>query len=537
MTYIAPQKTIHISPNWQLYYYGFVSNFLIEKVNDPETRDYYRNTPEDLRLMSSPLKIPMEYITVCDYQDRVEDDSSFRIEFNNGFNEVFVSEQGTKHFLSEIIQEGSIILFTESGAKKFAGYVSSIKDSSSSSGDWKMVVSGGGLEDAIRAMTLFLDTFGETSPVSKNPKEIANKKPTGTFQAAFESLSRIVKETKTPQKLIQSIAQEAIKVFLSNGAYGGERYSDLLSTQQGITFESYTEDLIHTITWLNEASPGNKMSFWELMQSLATAPLYELFVHYDESTTLRISEGLVINEKFDDSETEPINDSEPKLPLGHLVFRKTPLEFIDKIEDIESLHSRIPENIIKSMELQEDRNNIFSGVHVRLGVIDNISALLINPVTYNPDTLARVGQRVLDIVLDGVSFPTENSEAKNKPKIQKLQEIQELIMTIFGSGDFKTEGTLYCDYYRGITKGKFVDIMSADDPENTGPTHHVFHRYFGGISKGGESGTRAPRFYVTGVDVTINPGKAQCTMDLHVKWGARGFRRSLVDRVSKNSRE
>jgi len=537
MTFIAPQETISISPNWQLYYYGFVSDFLIKNVSDPETSEYYRNNLEDLKLMGSAIKIPMEYITICDYQDRIDENSSFMIEFNNGFNEVFVSEEGTKHFLSEIIQEGSIILFTESGNKKFAGYITSISDSSSSNGTWKMTVSGGGLEEGIRGMSLFIDTFGEPSAVDKDPSNVTSKSPTGNYQAAFDALGRIVKNTKTPQKLIQSIAKEAIRTFLSNGAFGGEPYNKLLAIEQGITYESYTQDLIHSISWLNEASPGNKISFWELMESLATAPLYELFIHYDDSTDIQIAEGREILGKDINLDDEENNSDEPKLPLGNLVFRKAPLEYIDKIQDIESLHSRIPENIIKNLKLKEDRNDIFSGVHVRPGVIDNITGLLINPVSYNPDTLARVGQRVLSIVLDGVSFPPENSEAQNKSFAKNLDEIQSLIMTVFGKGDFKTKGTIYCDYFRGITKGKFVDIMSSEDIENTGPNHHAFHRYFGGLTKSEESGTRAPRFYVTGISVTINPGQSICSMDLEVKWGARGFRRSLVNRISKQSRE
>lgn len=492
-------KVNAIQPKFQVFLYGFVPN-------DP-TRLSLRLSLGEIAAMRSPIEIPGQWIDSLTYSDTV-DGGNFSISFAKGGTGTITSSLGETIRLRELLRTGELIVITESEKIKFVGRIKVAGHSGNIEGSQDYSVSGGGMEDAIQSQTLFIDFDGSGPNVAGRPASAVSNLTIPKIQAALNIISEAVKESKTPSGIIRSLANAAIKTLLSNGKYGGETFSNLVPLK--LDPDSYTLGFIHTTQWFSNQSFGNTMSIWSLMASLAKPPLYELFFHYDEDCNFYAGDMLLpIDRKISLFDTPGFFDFTPNSPFARLVFRKTPF---DKLDDELSNPSRgivseVAESNFNSFDLSESQDDIFSGVHVGVGIMDNLTGLALNPVTYNPALLAKFGQRVLQITLDGVGFPTEaqNEGAQASFKAQ-LIAIQEKIYDTFGTGERIFTGSFSGFYFRGLCKGQIMKL--TDDDGFSDYLHKEFKQYH-------------PNFYVTGVRVTWRPGSGMATQETMVKWGKR----------------
>lgn len=491
-------KVNAIQPKFQVFLYGFVPN-------DP-TRLSSRLSPGEIAAMASPIEIPGEFIDSLTYTDSI-DAGSFSISLAKGGTGYLITTFGQKVRIREIFRTGELIVITESQKIKFVGRIKSADHSSNIEGSQDYSASGGGMEDAIQSQTLFIDFDGSGPNVAGRPAEVVSNSTTPKIQAALNIISEAVKESKTPSGIIRSLANAAIKTLLSNGKYGGETFSELAPLK--LDPDSYTRGFIHTTQWFSNQSFGNTMSIWSLMASIAKPPLYELFFHYDQDCYFHTSESLPpLTPKGELGFTES-DDYTPSAPFGHLVFRKTPF---DKLEtDLSNLKSGVISEVLESnfnsFNLSESQDDIFSGVHTGVGIMDNLTGLALNPVTYNPALLAKFGQRVLQITLDGVGFPTEAQTEGTQVNFKaQLVAIQEKIYQTFGTGERIFTGSFSGFYFRGLCKGQIMKLTDNDGFSDT--LHKEIKQY-------------DPKFYVTGIRVTWKPGSGMATQETSVKWGKR----------------
>lgn len=488
-------KVNAVNPRFQVFLFGFVPN-------NP-TNLSARLSQSEILAMGSPIEILGEYIDSVTYTDTVES-GSFSITLAKGGTGYLFSSTGSRLRIREIFRVGEIIVITESQKIKFAGRITSASHSSSVTGEQDYVVSGGGLESAIQSQTLFIDFDNSGPNVAGQPASAVANAPIPRIQAALNIIAEAVQDSKTPHGILKSLTESAIETLLSNGNYGGKQFSSLVEQ----TFDplSYTVGFIHTTQWFTAQSFGNTLSIWSLMASIAKPPLYELFFHYDQECYFSASENLIpIQRKISLKESD---DYTPDTPIAYLIFRRTPFSKLDSSFDdpLGGVVSEVLESNFNSFDLSENEGDIFSGVHANVGIMDNLTGLALNPVTYNPSLLAKFGQRVFQVTMDGVGFPTEaQNEGAQAPFKALLSEIQEKIYKTFGTGERIFTGSFSGHYFRGLCKGQILKITDNDGSDKL---HKEIKQY-------------DPKFYVTGIRVNWKPGLGIATQETMVKWGKR----------------
>ncbi|MDI7165968.1 hypothetical protein [Leptospira santarosai] len=484
-----------ISPSFRVFLFGFLPNNLAAVSK--------RYSTSEILALKSPIEIPKEFLERVNYSDRLEG-GSFKIDLPKGArNEILVNNQRVR--VRELFRPGRIIVITEDDMIKFAGRISESSHEANSKGDSEYGITGEGLEEAISSQILFID-FDNSKPVSATiPAESASQSPGSRLEVALQVVLNAIKETKSPTLMMNSLANSAIKHLLSNGSYGGNPFSMLIETLKGLDQNPHTTAFLHTLQWINSQNFGNTLSIWSLMESLAKAPLYELFFHYDQTVDFYISETTPFLQKKLTKE----KISTPDTPIATLVYRKTPFEFLDTNLIPKGLVANVEQSLINGFRLSESTSDIFSGVHINIGIFDNITGLTLNPVTYSPSLLAEFGQRVLSIVLDGTGFPKESQDAASQSVFKdKLNEIQSKIFNTFGTGERIFSGSFSCGYFRGISKGMFMKIVNESGESKSKKIHKELEIY-------------DPKFYVTGIDVTWIPGSGIADQTITVKWGKR----------------
>ncbi|PJZ51575.1 hypothetical protein CH380_19205 [Leptospira adleri] len=484
-----------ISPSFRVFLFGFLP--------DNPAAVSKRYSAGEILALKSPIEIPKEFLERVNFNDRLEG-GSFRIDLPKGArNEILVNNQRVR--VRELFRPGRIIVITENEMIKFAGRISESDHEASAKGDSEYGISGEGLEEAISSQILFID-FDNAKPVSASvPAESASKSPASRLQIALQVISNAIKETKSPTLMLKSLANSAIEHLLSNGSYGGNLFSKLVETSKGLDSLPYTTTFLHTLQWINSQTFGNSLSIWSLMESLAKAPLYELFFHYDQAVDFYISETLPFLLKKLTKE----KISSPDLPLATLVYRKTPFEYLDTDIVPKGLVAEVEQSLISGFRLSESSADIFSGVHINVGIFDNITGLTLNPVTYSPSLLAEFGQRVLSIVLDGTGFPQESQDAASQSVFkEKLNSIQSKIFNTFGTGERIFSGSFSGGYFREISKGMIMEVVNKNGEIQSKEIHKELEMY-------------DPKFYVTGIDVTWVPGAGIADQTISVKWGKR----------------
>ncbi|WP_061232463.1 hypothetical protein [Leptospira noguchii] len=490
-----------IKPTFRVFLLGFIPY----EVTSVSKRYSY----DEIVALESPIEIPSNMIARINFKDSVSG-GSFKIDLPKGARNDFFTN-GQRIRIRELFRPGRLIVITEDDKTKFAGRISESSHRGGVRGESEYTVTGEGLEEAISSQILFIDFDNSKPPSNTISVEVAAKSPGSRLQIALQTVLNAIKETKSPTLMMQSLADSAIKHLLSNGKYGGREFFQMVDTLTGLDQEPYTIAFLHTLQWLNSQNFGNTLSIWSLMESLAKPPLYELFFHYDQSVDFYISgenKSLFIPKKY-----ESVKITSPDTLIGTLVYRKTPFQFLDSVslskDTMQGLVVEVDQSYISNFELTESTADIFSGVHVNVGIFDNIMGLMLNPVTYSPQLLAEFGQRVLSIVLDGSGFPKEVDTAAAQSTFNlKLNEMQAKIFNTFGTGERIFSGSFSGGYFRGVSKGMIMEIVNKD----------------GGVqsrSLNGDLEIYDPRFYITGIDVTWIPGAGKADQTISVKWGKR----------------
>lgn len=255
------------------------------------------------------------------------------------------------------------------------------------------------------------------------PEEAAGL-PEGSFPRALMQFGESFKGgVKSLKRLIENFWDEIIVTLMNPEQYGtrtvvfgGKRLAgpvgsiDALSTLKVFSTPSYTEQFISFFSFLNQISIGNSPNFYQIISSLATAPLYEWF--------------------FDPLQGSGVLDEKTKYTVknsqGLFIFRKTPFfdmfnqsgKWIEPEEAITDIHQ---------LNYSHRDSDIYTGVHVGLTAFD----LGANAIVFKPKWSgllgATHGHRPLQIKMDGIKpgdmGPDQITDA--------LSKIQDRLFTIF----------------------------------------------------------------------------------------------------------
>lgn len=485
-----------VNPQFQIYVYGFRNrNELLNNGGTPATDSFTNDI-----VYGESVKLPMELVEEFSYEDSVES-GSFEISLVEGHRKEF-SIFSFDVQVEELLSIGHIIVITENKKIKFSGQIHKRSRRDEPSGESSFKVSGSGLEGLIEKQILTIDLMAEYM-ADKNLKTAIEPDALATYMnglsTAFNTLSTTVTELKSPGDAIQKLFEGCLENFLNKSLFGGSNILDLINYMGGISTDSYSNGLIHIIPWINQAQFGNQINYWNLIESIATQPLYECFFHYNESASLWIEDGF--SNVYIDSDYSNNMDT-----IGNLIFRKTPWMYLDDYynngkTDKDYLVYKLDESHITNLELEDDLDNIFTGVHIQSSAFEQKKSSKIVPVLYNPALLAKYGQRVLTVNLDGIDFGRSDKN-KSNPQIDNLKEIQELLYKHFGQGTKIVSGSINIDYHRDICKGKIVRIVRTEKT----PASKVLERYM-------------DTFYITGIRTIVNPSRGECSQSLSVKWG------------------
>ncbi len=291
------------------------------------------------------------------------------------------------------------------------------------------------------------------------PEEAAGL-PEGSFLRALMQFGESFKGgVKSLKRLIENFWDEIIVTLLNPEQYGtrtvvfgGKRLagpvgsSDALSTLKVFSTPSYTEQFISFFSFLNQISIGNSPNFYQIISSLATAPLYEWF--------------------FDPLQGSGVLDEKTKYTVknsqGLFIFRKTP--FFDMFD--QSGKWIQPEgNVtdIHQLNYSHKDSDIYTGVHVGLTAFD----LGANAIVFKPKWSgllgATHGHRPLQIKMDGIKpgdmGPDQITDA--------LSKIQDRLFTIFCDSkvprrNASVSASCTFDFYRVGQPYKIETPKSAD---------------------------------------------------------------------------
>ncbi len=185
-----------------------------------------------------------------------------------------------------------------------------------------------------------------------------------------------------------------------------------------------------------------------------------------------------------------------------LIFRKAPWYLLDKppLHDDSLVYHLSPAHIMED-HLASSLANIVTGVHVSLAILDQSTALLLNPVTYSPALLEQFGQRILPVYLTGVKL--ENDDAKKRSLKAKLQALQDALFDAFVKRPRHISGTLETHYLPELRKGMILRIDES------------------AYKSKGSLSLYDKVFYVYGVSRNYDMAHGEVRQSLQVKWGRR----------------
>lgn len=554
--------TYAVRPEFSITVYPFANTS--SEFNKPKypTVDYYT----DVKAFLAPVPVPMEYVESFSYNDELEK-GDFSIEIHRGMYVVFEHEN-RQIALDELLSVGHLVCFHEQKLLRFTGYILKRNRQENASGQSQFNVSGSGLEGMIERQLLTIDLSPEYKSNAQFEREIGLdsdvlKYMTG-LSAGLQTLTSNIKEMRTPGGIIRNLFEGVVNLFLNKSLFGGSQLltvqpkpastksssknkktpetkesfdpvpdTGLIDAVTGISSDSYSQNMVHSLSWINQASFGNQINYWNLMETMSPPPLYEMFFHYNESDEFWISPEQNIPDRF----------QVIKGKIGNLVFRKTPFMYLHnwylnpddesdllkkeleienrKIEERfgqksasssddnpenstnnQILFYKLPEDRIISFDLEDNLDDIFTGIQVTLNGFEAKKSVHLIPVLYNPALILKHGQRVMTVKLEGLNFQNKNKTDPEKEGNNYVKNIRELLYKHFGQGQKIVSGSMVIDYDRSICKGKILQIERIE----RNPASKVLDRYM-------------EEFYITGVKVSANPGSGDCSMTLSLKWG------------------
>lgn len=338
-------------------------------------------------------------------------------------------------FIRPAFREGAIIQLyvrrntNERYYQENLGYVYDIDISYNAKGSIEMTVNVAGLERKLREQELFLDLQNEDTQSSAMTRSEFNDRCT----KVFTRYSDVLKNAKDLPLLLKSIYDEILSK-LSNTSIGltfggktlfGDHDSDSIITLSTLK-EGYTKNFIHTLNFVSNFQIGSSVNFWQLFYSLASEPLYECF--FD---SLETANGLPV------AYNPPVKYSVEQ-QRSTLVFRRTPFDIIFNVDGYYNYNhideeNRIYHDQIKNyIRFSHTTSDVYSGVHVGLSEINQMDNTLLNPPYWNTELMSIYGYKLLQVKMDGVTFPANTTIADiKKTFLDILAERQNQLYNIF----------------------------------------------------------------------------------------------------------
>lgn len=389
------------------------------------------------------------------------------------------------------------------------GYVAERSQTIAANGAIEYRVDIRSLDQKLRSSELLIDRPDEEKQDSAPKRSEGN-----TIERAFARFSDVVREMRRLPDLVRAIWNELIVELLFEPAvsgralvFGGNRLfartgedADAAIRLHVFDGAGYSENFVHILHLADSFSFGERVNFWEALESVKTDPLYELFCDPLEG-------------EADDYKVAPDSVT--------LVFRKTPFE---TLFDDRGFY-RAPANVrevksVSRISVSTVNAELYCGVHVSPTILDAAASTVLLPPTVNRVLRGIHSFKLMDVKLAGVGIPADAKKAERLSLIDGLRIIQRRLYTIFCGGTDgetaplrNTTGTVECsfDYYRAGT------LVSLPDVERRNPVRQRFWNRWKG--EGGPASSEAfGRFaYVTGVTDRFAP-KGEAKTTLNIKW-------------------
>ena len=461
-----------------------------------------------------PVTIPLQFFDRISISETVDGDS-FRITLPRGIGPgaSFRTDYGMVR-LGEALAIGALITIEEGPAgagggrrQLFAGRIRDFTSAFGAGSGSTATISGGGVEAAPAAQTAYIDyTAAKSENAQKQPAESIARSQQNSIAAVITNFAEAIQELKRPDDVIQKLAEVVVTRLMAGGTYGGQPFASFFDYESALTDDTYTEQMIHVINWINQASFGQTIRYWDLMASFATPPLYELFTTSNAHSSVFVDNQKEVPEEPAPSAIAGQIPTQPprRTPGGTLVFRKTPWAYLNRADIPESLLFELKSSDLIEGSLNHNEENIISGVHVNLSMFDQSVSLLLNPVDYIPITFEQFGPRVMPVELQGVKFP-EGGSSTGSPFQARLQQLQGELASVFGEQDRSWTATLQVHYAsrRGLTKGKILRLQGA---KSTWPD---------------DLRGMANTWYIRGVNTEFSAADGTVSQSIDAAWGTK----------------
>lgn len=357
------------------------------------------------------------------------------------------------------------------------GYVDTVSHKAGAGGSHGYSFTFPTLDKKFREAELFID-YQKVSDKDKNKKNPTVQQQ--TIEAAITNVADTFKSMKTIPTIIQAVwdnlicdlmqvklVQDPNPNISGRVNFGGKYF--LAQTQEPdeaglLSAEIMLSGLTTNITQIFELTScfafGQSVNFWQVLFSVLSEPFYEMFI--DPLETVEGEEGFLEGQTY-----YIIKQGQSKF-----VFRKTPFDeyFLNgswSLTKPKTFHTIQPEDI-KDFSIIYDSKEIYSGVHVGLGILD-IANILIAPVKWNNLIRGISGNpRVLQVKLAGLGFDKDSAPEARAGIIEVLEALRDQLYEIFfqpddlkiGRGSMMTS----FDFYR-VGKPFEVDQIKINEVE------------------------------------------------------------------------
>lgn len=398
------------------------------------------------------------------------------------------------------------------------GYVRNVRQELSANGQIAWTPSIASLDQRLADQTLFIDLQDATHTPG------VKKKKGSAVTEAILAFPDIVREMRTAPLLAQTIWNKLIYGLLNKSAVdgkpvnrGGKPYLAEVGSENALldfkVFDGpgYSEGFLHVLHIADSFRFGENVSFYQLLQSLVTPPLYELFFDPLEG------EGELGNGKH----------YTVKPDQGLLVYRKTPLDLIFDESGFYRADRSVPEiQDLSAIMVETVAQDLYTSVHVGPGVLDTAAATLQFPPTHNDLLRALDGFNVMRIKLSGIGFPRDADAQAKIPLNENLKEIQELLFRSFcGGKDGQTaplrntvgRASAGFDFYR---VGAVYGLPAVGETGASGASKAIreFWYRFRGKTPPDQLRDFGDFAYVAGVTDTFSLSGRKATSTLELKW-------------------
>lgn len=389
------------------------------------------------------------------------------------------------------------------------GYVADLSQTIGSTGAVDFRVDIRSLDHKLRNSELLIDRPDEETQDAA-PKRIEGN----TIERAVVQFSSVVREMRRLPDLVKAIWNELIVELLFEPAvngrplvYGGKPLFARTGQDEAAAIrlrvfedEGYSENFLHILHLADSFSYGERVNFWEALESVQTDPLYELFCDPLEGE----ADGYDVNPA-----------------TAALVFRKTPFDTLfDNRGFYQSSAAAQEAKAVSRVAINTVNAEMYCGVHVSPTILDTAASTVLLPPTVNRVLRGIHSFKLMDVRLAGVGIPQDASKAERLSLVEGLRTIQRRLYTIFCGGSDgetaplrNTTGTVECsfDFYRPGT------LVSLPDVERRRPILQRFWNRWKG--EGGPAGVEAfGRFaYLTSVTDRFSP-KGEAKTTLSTKW-------------------